>query len=609
MLSLVVLLAAQDPVLLPPVREIGVPDAHAESPLEPRSSAFGKGGRLYVVDAGAHRVLIYGADGRSAGAWGKFGAAPGELAGPSGVAVGPDGEVFVADAGNGRVQIFDPDGRFLFQFPKDEPLVSPADVSVYGDRVFVPEPDRRRVRVFGLRGEPRLTLGAELLGRPTGAAADEKGDIYVADAGAHRIQKFKADGAPLTSWGAWGEPPGYFRRPGGLAWSAGKLLVADSGNHRIQVFDADGRLTRLWGAGPVRPGQGGGHLHAPSHVAVAPDGAFAAVAEPVEGRVQIFPYRDAPPGTPWAGLPWWERMHAKPAIVDPAAPKPPGLSALVAVADRDSHAVFFVDVTENTVSRVIARAGGYGPRLGQFNDPVSVAFDVKSLKAWVSDAGHRRIQLLALARVPGRPFEAGSDARAVAAWDFGGVPGALALDARGRLYALDPAKAEVVVFDTKDMTRLRVLRAPALKGPSRWDGLGAAPDGKRVYVADGLGCRVLVFDESGAPVAEWGRRGAEPEAFLRPGSVAADAAGQVHVLDVLLCEGKTFDADGRFLRRWSGPGPRPTQLRAPAWIAFGPPDHLVVDDAGNHLGQVFRTDGRSAGFFIKAGFPLLGGGR
>jgi len=302
-------------------------------------------------------------------------------------------------------------------------------------------------------------------------------------------------------------------------------------------------------------------------------------------------------------------MHARPAAADPAAPKPPGLSALVAVADRDTHAVFFVDVTENTVSRLVARAGGFGPRLGQFNDPVSVAFDAKSLRAWVSDAGHRRIQLLALSRVPGRPFEAGPDARALGAWDFGAVPGALALDARGRLYALDPANAEVVVFDTKDMTRARVLRAPALRGPARWEGVAAAPDGKRVYVADGLGCRVLVFNEEGALAAEWGRRGTEPDAFLRPGGVAADAAGRVHVVDVLLCEGKTYDAEGRFAGRWSGPGLRPTQLRAPRSIAFGLPDHLFVDDAGNHLGQVFRTDGRNAGFFLKAGYPLPGGGR
>jgi len=81
------------------------------------------------------------------------------------------------------------------------------------------------------------------------------------------------------------------------------------------------------------------------------------------------------------------------------------------------------------------------------------------------------------------------------------------------------------------------------------------------------------------------------------------------VLDALLREGKTFDLEGRLLRRWSGPGYGPSKLAAPVSVAFGAPERLLVDDPGQHLGQVFRTDGRSAGFFVKAGYPAPGGTR
>lgn len=602
-----------DPGLLAPLREIGAPPAYAPGTLrEPRAAAFGRDGRLYVVDAAAHRVAVFGPDGREAPGWGRFGRGRGELAAPSGLAVGPHGELYVADTGNGRVQIFDPDGRWLFAWA----AAGPASVSVYGDRAYVAEPDLRRVRVFGLRGEPRLALGG--LERPAGAAADEAGTIYVADAGAHRIAVFGPDGAPRGAWSGYGGPSGFLSSPAGVAWAGGRLLVADTGNHRVQVFDARGRLALQWGLAVARPGQGEGRLHFPAHVAVSPDGARVAVAEPLESRVPLFPWRDAPAPRPLLETPWWERFHPTPAPA-PAVRTGPGLAALAAVPDRESHAILVVDVTEHTVSRLVARAGGFGRRLGEFNDPVSVVLDVPRLRLWVSDRGNRRIQRLSLVRVPGRPFEAGPGVRAEAAWTFAGLapglppelatPGALALDARGRLLVVDEANAAVAVLEGDDLSLVRLLRAPAADGPSRWVSAAAAPDGARVYVADALACRIHVFDASGALATSWGRRGSEPDAFQRPVSVAVDAAGAVHVLDGVLGEGKTFAADGTFVRRWAGPGQRPTLLHRPASIAFGPPDHLVVDDAGNHLGQVFKLDGRNAGFFLKAGYPAPEPGR
>lgn len=580
------LLLAQDPVVIPPLREVA-------GLVEPRACAFGRDGRLYVADAGAHRVAVFGPDGKPAGGWGRPGAGPGEMLEPSGIAAGPDGEIYVSDRGNGRVQIFDPEGRFLHQWGG---LIQPRHVERYGNRVYVTETDAHRVRVFGMRGEPGPSLGdpgAPL--RPAGAAADEAGTVYVADAGQHRVRRFSKDGAALGGWGSWGQPAGFLSRPGAVAWHAGRLFVADTGNHRIQVFDPAGKLVRQWGAAGIRPRQGGGHLHAPAHVAVSPDGAWAAVAEPLERRVQVFPLRDLPAAPPWYGAAWWERFHAVPAAPDPAAPKPPGLSVVVAVPDLESHSVFFVDVTENTVSRVVARAGGFGVRLGLFNSPASVAYDPARRMAWVADAGNRRIQLLALGQ--------GASVRAVAAWDFSaGVPGPLALDG-GRLLALDASGSVLEIFDTKDLSRVRTIRLPE---GARGEGL--AGDGQRVYVADGLGARILVFDDAGKLAASWGHRGSEPGDFLRPAGVAVDAAGQIHVVDVLLNEAKTFDASGRFLRRWGGTG-APVPLHAPASIRFGRPDHLLIDDAGQHMGQVFKLDGRSAGFFLKTGIPFVGGSR
>jgi DNA-binding beta-propeller fold protein YncE len=80
----------------------------------PTDTAFGADGRLYVSDGyGNGRVVVFDADARYLGEWGRPGTGDGEFDTVHSVAVGPDGRVFVADRGNARIQVFDPDGRPL----------------------------------------------------------------------------------------------------------------------------------------------------------------------------------------------------------------------------------------------------------------------------------------------------------------------------------------------------------------------------------------------------------------------------------------------------------------------------------------------------------------
>ena len=68
-------------------------------------------------------------------------------------------------------------------------------------------------------------------------ATDGSGNVYVADAGNHRIQKFDASGTFLTAWGSYGSGDGQFAYPSGVATDAsGNVYVADTDNHRIQKF-------------------------------------------------------------------------------------------------------------------------------------------------------------------------------------------------------------------------------------------------------------------------------------------------------------------------------------------------------------------------------------
>jgi DNA-binding beta-propeller fold protein YncE len=89
-----------------------------------------------------------------------------------------------------------------------------------------------------------------------GVAVDDQGAVYVADWANHRIQKFSGDGRLLARWGRLGKGDGEFFLPGSVAVDGrGQVYVADAGNHRIQRFDRDGRFLEVWGGLGRGPGE------------------------------------------------------------------------------------------------------------------------------------------------------------------------------------------------------------------------------------------------------------------------------------------------------------------------------------------------------------------
>ena len=84
---------------------------------------------------------------------------------------------------------------------------------------------------------------------PAGVAVDHAGNVYVADSGNNRIQKFDSIGKFIATWGSSGSGNGQFSGIGGVALdSAGNVYVADQGNNRIQKFDSIGKFIATWGS-------------------------------------------------------------------------------------------------------------------------------------------------------------------------------------------------------------------------------------------------------------------------------------------------------------------------------------------------------------------------
>ena len=249
--------------------------------------------------------------------WGSPGSGFGEFSSPRGISVSPAGYVYVADYGNDRVQKFSAGGVYLAEITYPgltEPsavavkadgsyfvvglieigavaeygliefsssdvyvrtivdfmhsLVSPVDVAVGSDFVFVADSGGGRVHVLDSDGvyvrDWSVSVGGDSsTADPGGVAVDSNGLVYVADYGNHTLKVFTGEGSLVSSWGGFGSGDGEFMNP----WDVhvdefDYVYVADYGNNRIQKFASDGSFISSFGV----PGSGAGEFNNPSYV-------------------------------------------------------------------------------------------------------------------------------------------------------------------------------------------------------------------------------------------------------------------------------------------------------------------------------------------------------
>lgn len=145
--------------------------------------AVDAGGRLYAADTGRNRILVLGPAGQFLRELRGSGGSLGPLVQPMALAFAPGGSLFVADWENARVVRFDPGLQPADAWPAGG---RPFGIAVDAlGRVFVPDAENRRVRVYTPRGTPLGELGGpgsrpfRLQATPRVAAGPAPGTIYV----------------------------------------------------------------------------------------------------------------------------------------------------------------------------------------------------------------------------------------------------------------------------------------------------------------------------------------------------------------------------------------------------------------------------------------------
>jgi len=283
--------------------------------------------------------------------------------------------------------------------------------------------------------EGRLTIGhggdaPGALSDPGGLAVDSEGNVYVADTGNARVQKFGPDGRFLKAVGTAGSGEGEFNQPSDLALDGqGNVYVIDTWNHRVQKFDADLNFVGAWGKAAkslIRPGED--EMWGPRSIAVD-----------------------------WDGNVW---------VID---------------TGTDRIRKFSAD------GKPLASAGGQGGGPGEFREPVGIAIDAKARQILVADAGNARIQRFdaELGSVAQYAVKEWEDLAPTNKPDLAVLPD-------GRLLVSDPAHGRVmlVATDGQVVAALDRVGGEALAAP-RGIAFGAADE--FVFASESTAGRVRRF--------------------------------------------------------------------------------------------------------------------
>lgn len=255
-----------------------------EAPRHPVSVALLASGELYVADPDAPGVFRVELDGdfspvRCTGrTW----------VSPTALAFAFGGMLVVADAGAGAVILVGDRGSCTSIGAGM--LERPTGIASAGDLLYVVDPPRHAVVAFSRDGSIRYRFGERGTGDgqlsfPTAIATANGGELLVADTLNFRVGRFSSDGHWLGAFGSPGDAGGSFARPKGVAVANdGRIFVTDAQRDTVIVFAPDGAF--LFSIGTT--GDGPGYFRSPAGVAIA--GSRLAVADSLNGRVQIFEF-------------------------------------------------------------------------------------------------------------------------------------------------------------------------------------------------------------------------------------------------------------------------------------------------------------------------------
>jgi len=414
------------------------------------------------------------------------------------------------------------------------------------------------VGTFGGNGLPGLLQGTpQEFNGVCGVTIDAAGNVYVADRNNHKIRKITTPGYDMVLAGSgtagYAEGTGasaQFSSPAGVALdAAGNVYVADAGNHRIRKITTAGVVSTLAGSGTPGLVNGTGTLasfNSPIALTVDPAGNVY-VAD--QGNHVI--RKITPAGTvstlAGTGAPGFTEGPAAAAQFSSPSGVVMNAAGILYVADRENHRIRRIanGIVTTLAGNGVAGFGDGPPNFTQFNAPYGVALDLAG-NVLVADELNQRIRKI----TPGGLTStiAGSGAAGFAdgpvdAAQFNS-PTALAVDSAGTIYIADPLNQRI-----REIWFGKLVSSPAGSTQGYADGAGAnakfstlsdidVDASGNMYILDAGNYRVRKITPAGTVSTLAGTgvagsvNGAGNVAQFKGGTgIAVDGAGNVYVSD------------------------------------------------------------------------------
>lgn len=265
----------------------------------------------------------------------------------------------------------------------DGQFISPRGIATdAAGNVYVADAGNTRVQKFDNNGVFQFKFGipGDVNGgfvSESGIAVDSSGNIYVSDDFTNRISKFDSSGTFLLTWSAGAFPT---TATGVAIDTAGDVYVTDSANNRVRKFTSAGALVTSWGSS----GTGDGQFNSPQGLATdASNNVY--VADTANDRIQKFT------STGTFITKWGTTGSGNSQFMSPL-----GVSA-------DTSGNVFVDDSGNNRIQSFSSTGTFneafgtsGSGDGEFAGPQDVAADAFG-NIFVADTGNDRVQKLGAA--------------------------------------------------------------------------------------------------------------------------------------------------------------------------------------------------------------------
>jgi len=600
----------------------GFPAEVAGAFEEPKDVAVDSHGNLWVVDPWSKiKLQEFNEKGEWLRSTGMSGY--GKLEGPQAIAADSSGNVWVADINN-RIVELNEKGEFLESF---------------GANV-----NKSKVESGGTEAEKNLCTAASgnvcqggtagsasgQLKAPQGIALTSGGNIWVADTGNNRLEKFNPSGGLLNKISGEGSEPGKVKGPKGITVAPdGSIWVADTGNHRIEQWNSSLAFVRAVG----KLGKGDGEFEEPFGIEADSTGAIW-VSDLYDGRVQEFDESGSflrkfleaagtegsatglttdAKGSIWvADVMSTEISHwmipGFPVYSSSVGSSGSGNSQFMHLAglasDGNKGHVWALDQELDRLQEFgekgewLRNAGSKGSGAGMLSSPAGVTSNGLG-NVWVADTGDNRIVEfnekgefvetfgtgVNKTKVEAGGTEAernlctaasGNVCQAATAGTAAGqlkAPQGIALTSGGNIWVADTGNSRIEKFNASG-TMINLLDGNGTSGGLMKEpaGIAVAPDGS-IWVADTGNNRIEQWNSSLSLIHVVGKEGSGGAEFKAPSAIFADASGNIWVGDQKNNRVEEFGEGGRYRGQFGANGS--------GKFSFGSPMGIAVDNGGS----------------------------